>query len=59
MNTLVAILSQLFWGVTVGALTAAATALVQLALLGGGAVVAGLAAWRWRTARIAKRKDPD
>jgi hypothetical protein len=51
MNTLVSILSQLFWGVTVGALTAAATAIVQLALLGGGVFVAGAAAWRWRARR--------
>jgi hypothetical protein len=51
MNTLVSILSQLFWGVTVGALTAAATALVQFALVGFGALVAGAAAWRWRARR--------
>ena len=51
MNTLVSILSQLFWGVTVGALTAAATALVQLALFGIGGLIAGVAVWRWRAWR--------
>jgi uncharacterized membrane protein len=41
MNTFMAIMSQLFWGVTVGALSATFSALAQAAVLLGGLGVLG------------------
>lgn len=51
MNTFMAIMSQLFWGVTVGALTAAFTTIGQgIALVSGASGAAYL--WRkWRRGR--------
>lgn len=48
MNTVMAILSQLFWGVTVGALSGTATALAKLFALGGGLFGGGYAMFNWR-----------
>lgn len=42
MNTFMAILSQLFWGVTIGALTAAFSAVAK-----GMAAVAGIGGLGW------------
>jgi len=51
MNTLVSILSQLFWGVTAGALMAAVTTIGQFAAMAGGVFGAGYLARRWRGKR--------
>lgn len=58
MNTFMAIMSQLFWGVTVGALSAAFSSLAK-----GAATVAalGCAGWygmkRRRAKRLGKKSD--
>ena len=55
MNTFMAIMSQLFWGVTIGALTAAFTTIGQ-----GLAVVCGIGGLGWygfTRHRRGKRKD--
>jgi hypothetical protein len=51
MGTLVAILSQLFWGVTIGALTGAAGAVAKLFVMGGGLLGGGWAVFNWRKLR--------
>jgi len=51
MGTVVAILSQLFWGVTVGALTGTAALIVKLFATIGGVVGSGLAVFHWRKLR--------
>lgn len=52
MNDFFAILQQLSWGLTVGALTAAATALAQMAGLVGCLLVGGgCGVWWWRKKR--------
>jgi hypothetical protein len=51
MGTVVAILSQLFWGVTVGALSGTATAIAKLFALGAGLFGGGFAIFNWRKLR--------
>jgi hypothetical protein len=51
MGTVVAILSQLFWGVTVGALSGTAAMLVKLFAMAGGVFGSGLAVFHWRKLR--------
>lgn len=51
MQTIVAVLSQLAWGVTVGGLTAAATVLGQAAVVGCGVAGCGYVIWRRRRKR--------
>ena len=51
MGTVVAILSQLFWGVTVGALTGTAALIAKLLVMGGGLFGGGLAIFHWRKLR--------
>jgi len=51
MGTVVAILSQLFWGVTVGALTGTAALLGKLIATAGGVFGGGLLLFRWRKLR--------
>lgn len=51
MGTVVAILSQLFWGVTVGALSGTAAAIAKLFALGGGLFGGGFAILNWRKLR--------
>jgi|GEM_PF-878909 len=56
MNEFFAILSQLGWGLTVGALTAAVTALAQIAGVVLCAVAGGGCTWWWwrRRARLGR-----
>jgi len=51
MGTVVAILSQLFWGVTVGALTGTAALLGKLIATTGGLFGGGFALFHWRKLR--------
>ncbi len=51
MGTVVAILSQLFWGVTVGALTGTAALLGKLIATAGGVFGGGFLLFRWRKLR--------
>jgi len=51
MGTVVAILSQLFWGVTVGALTGTAALIGKLFLMVGGVFGGGFAIFHWRKLR--------
>jgi hypothetical protein len=51
MQTIVAVLSQLAWGVTVGGLTAAATAVGSAAVIGCGVAGGGYYLWRRRKRR--------
>ena len=51
MGTVVAILSQLFWGVTVGALTGTAALIGKLLLSMGGLFGGGFAIFHWRKLR--------
>lgn len=51
MGTVMAILSQLFWGVTVGALTGTLAAIAKLFALGGGLFGGGYVALNWRKLR--------
>jgi hypothetical protein len=51
MGTVVAIISQLFWGVTVGALTGTAALLAKFAAMAGGVFGSGFAVFRWRKLR--------
>jgi hypothetical protein len=48
MGTVVAILSQLFWGVTVGALTGTAALVGKLLAVAGGLFGGGFAVFKWR-----------
>ena len=59
MTWLVSVLSQLFWGVTVGALTAAATLIGQAVLVGCGVAGAGCAAHHWRKRRALRKNKGD
>jgi hypothetical protein len=60
MNDFFAILQQLSWGLTVGALTAAVTALAQMAGLVGCAVVGGgCTFWWWRRRRRLRPPDTE
>jgi hypothetical protein len=54
MNTFMAIMSQLFWGVTVGALSAAFSSLAK-----GAATVAALAGMGWYGIKRRRRKRAD
>ena len=56
MNTVMAILSQLFWGVTVGALTGTAALILKVFLFGGGLFGGGYAALNWRKLRERLRR---
>lgn len=56
MGTVMAILSQLFWGVTVGALSGTLVAIVKLFALGGGLFGGGYAVFNWRKLRERLRK---
>lgn len=51
MQAIVAVLSQLAWGVTVGGLTAAATAVGSAAAVGCGVAGCGYYIWRRRKNR--------
>lgn len=51
MGTIVAILSQLFWGVTVGALSGTAAVIAKLFAVGGGLFGGGYAMFNWRKLR--------
>ncbi len=51
-----AILSQLFWGVTVGALTGTAALLGKVFLFGGGVFGGGFALLNWRKLRERLRR---
>ena len=51
MGTVVAILSQLFWGVTIGALSGTAMALFKLLAMAGGLFGSGYAVFNWRRLR--------
>jgi hypothetical protein len=48
MGTVVAILSQLFWGVTVGALSGTAAIIAKLFAMAGGLFGGGFALFHWR-----------
>lgn len=51
MQAIISVLSQLAWGVTVGGLTAAATAVGQAAAVGASVAGAGYVLWRRRKKR--------
>ena len=51
MQSIVAVLSQLAWGVTVGGLTAAATVAGQAVLVSCGVAGCGYVLWRRRKRR--------
>lgn len=51
MHNFMAILSQLFWGVTIGALSAAFETLAKGAMMLGGLGGAGWYGFKWRKAR--------
>ncbi|MET1757080.1 hypothetical protein ABVV53_16690 [Novosphingobium sp. RD2P27] len=50
-----AILSQLFWGVTIGALSGTFIALAKLLAMGGAVVGGGFAFRKWRKLRALVR----
>lgn len=54
MNTFMAIMSQLFWGVTIGALSSTFSFVAKMAALVGGL---GGAGWYGLRRRRARRKD--
>jgi hypothetical protein len=56
MNTVMAILSQLFWGVTVGALTGTVALIAKIFLFGGGLFGGGYAVFNWRKLRERLRR---
>jgi hypothetical protein len=51
MQAIIAVLSQLAWGVTVGGLSAAATLAAQAAAVGCGVAGCGYVIWRRRKKR--------
>ena len=51
MGTVVAILSQLFWGVTVGALTGTVGVIAKLFVMLGGIAGSGFTLFHWRKVR--------
>lgn len=51
MQAIISVLSQLAWGVTVGGLTAAATAVGSAAVIGCGVAGCGYYFWRRRRSR--------
>ncbi|MBB3938522.1 hypothetical protein GGR39_000151 [Novosphingobium fluoreni] len=51
MGTLVAVLSQLFWGVTIGALTGTVGLILKVVLTAGGVFGSGFAIFNWRKLR--------
>jgi hypothetical protein len=55
MNTFMAIMSQLFWGVTVGALSSAFSFAAKAAVMIGGLGGAGWWSLRWHRTRKARR----
>lgn len=59
MNTFIAIMSQLFWGVTVGALSSTFALAAKAMVLFAGVGSAGWCGWRWHCRRKPDRKDPD
>jgi hypothetical protein len=56
MHNFMAILSQLFWGVTIGALSTAFMTLAKGAVLIGGLGGVGWCGLRWRKSRIGRGK---
>lgn len=56
MNTFMAIMSQLFWGVTVGALSSAFSTVAKGAAMLGGLGGAGWYGLKWRRGRSKPRK---
>lgn len=59
MHNFMAILSQLFWGVTIGALTTAFETLAKGAVMIGGLGGAGWYGLRWRKSRRQRDKGED
>lgn len=57
MNGFVQVLSQIAWGVTVGGLTAAATAGAAAIAVGGCAVGGTCLFWRWRRRRARRASE--
>jgi len=57
MNTLMAILSQLFWGVTVGALSGSFAFIGKLLGTAGAVAGGGYAIRRWRKRRKGLRPE--
>lgn len=57
MQAIISVVSQLAWGVTVGGLTAAATAMAQVAGVGGAVAGCGYLLWRRRRNRILQKPD--
>jgi len=57
MHNFMAILSQLFWGVTIGALSAAFETLAKGAMMLGGLGGAGWYGLRWRKSRRDRNSD--
>jgi hypothetical protein len=51
MQAIISVLAELAWGVTVGGLSAAASAAVPIAAVGAGAAGCGYVLWRRRRAR--------
>lgn len=59
MHNFMAILSQLFWGVTIGALSAAFETLAKGMMMIGGLGGAGWYGLKWRKARRDRDSKPD
>lgn len=59
MHNFMAIMSQLFWGVTIGALSTAFETLAKGAIMIGGLGGAGWYSLRWRRSRRQRGKDQD
>lgn len=55
MNTFMAIMSQLFWGVTIGALSSSFSLAAKGAALIGG--VGGAGWWGWKRRRTRRKAD--
>lgn len=59
MNTFMAIMAQLFWGVTVGALSSTFSLLAKGAMMALGFGGAGWWGLRWRRGRRERREKGD